>query len=267
MVALPELKDSTLDFEGGVAVLTFKRDDIRNALTGSNLIPDLLSVFDWCNVNPDVAALILTGEGKSFSAGGNIKEMYKGEGIYTGTPSEIARKYRETIQRLPIEMEKLEVPTIAAINGAAIGAGLDLANMCDLRLISNKAVVGETFNNLGLIPGDAGSWFLQRAVGYQRAVEMTLTGRIVDAAECLKIGLVLEVCEPEELLERAKKLAGYMAKKPRQALRFTKRLLKLSQNGDVNLPSFLDICGQFQGICHNTEEYKTAVKNFVEKKK
>src|SRR5699024_11400372 len=106
---------------------------------------------------------------------------------------EVAARYRRGIQRIPLALQAVEVPVIAAVNGPAIGAGFDLANMADIRIASRKAKFGETFLNLGIIPGDGGAWFMQRLIGYQRAFELPLTGRIIAEAEAKEIGVVLQV--------------------------------------------------------------------------
>jgi enoyl-CoA hydratase/carnithine racemase len=153
---------------------------------------------------------------------------------------------------------------IAAVNGPAVGAGFDVACMCDLRIASSRAVVGETFINLGITPGDGGAWFMQRLIGYQRAAELTLTGRVITADEALRLGLFLEVVEPEELLPRARELAGQIAAKPPQALRLTKRMMKLAQR--TELPDFLDLCACFQAMAHHTSDHLEAVNAFLEKR-
>lgn len=115
-----------------------------------------------------------------------------------------------------------------AVNGPAIGAGFDLANMADIRIVSEKARFGETFLNLGIIPGDGGAWLMQRLIGYQRAFELTLTGRVIDAREALELGVVMEVTTPEDLLPATLKLARRMAEQPPRATRLTKRLMKIA---------------------------------------
>jgi enoyl-CoA hydratase/carnithine racemase len=220
----PVLKDSVLEIRARVAVMTFNRDDLRNALTGTALIEDLLKTLAWVNSAEDVSVLILTGAGSAFSSGGNVREMSERDGIFGGSVQQIQDQYRRGIQKIPLAMEAVEVPVIAAINGPAIGAGFDLACMCDLRLASGTAVMGETFVNLGIIPGDGGAWFLQRLIGYQRAAELTLTGRIISAQEALGLGILLEVVAPDQLLGRASELAAQIAAKPPRAVRLTKRL-------------------------------------------
>ena len=261
---LPALKDSTLTLSEGVALLTFCRDDVRNALTGTGLIDDILATLDWANRTPDASVLVMTGAGAAFSSGGNVKEMQERRGLFSGSVLAIQEQYRNGIQRIPLAMERAEIPLIAALNGPAIGAGFDLACMCDLRIASTRTVVGETFVNLGIIPGDGGAWFLQRLIGYQRAAELTLTGRLVEAEEALRLGIFLEVIEPARLLPRTLELAGQIATKPPQALRLTKRLLRSAQRG--SLTDFLDLCASFQGMAHHTRDHQEAVAAFLEKR-
>ncbi|MCV6587802.1 MAG: enoyl-CoA hydratase-related protein [Marinobacterium sp.] len=268
-ITLPALTDATLTLDGRVALLTFNRHDIRNALTGSALVDDIVNTVAWCNQTPAVSVLVMTGEGSAFSAGGNIKEMQERDtvhrdGPFGGDVYQVQQKYREGIQRIPLAVYNAEIPVIAAVNGPAIGAGFDLTCMCDLRIGSTRALLGETFVNLGIIPGDGGAWFLQRLIGYQKAAELTLTGRTIDAQEAHELGILLEVTEPEQLLPRAMELAQRMAAKPPQALRMTKRLLKAAQRQE--LPDFLDTCALMQGICHNTEDHAEAISAFLEKR-
>jgi len=261
---LPELSDSKLEVAGRIATLTFQRDDVRNALTGTALIDDILQAVSWAEDEKKVSVLILTGEGSAFSSGGNVKEMQDRVGTFAGSAIEIQEQYRRGIQQLPLALHGTEIPLIAAVNGPAVGAGFDLACMCDLRIASSRALVGETFINLGIIPGDGGAWLLQRLVGYQRAAEMTLTGRLLKADEALQLGLFLEVVEPEELLKSAGELAARIADKPPQAVRLTKRLMKLAQR--IELPDFLDLCASFQAMAHHTSDHKEAVSAFLEKR-
>lgn len=264
MKQLPELRDALLHVEGGVATLTFNRDDVRNELTGTGLVDDIEQTVNWINANEAVSVLVMTGAGKAFSAGGNVKHMLQREGTFGGDVYSVQKQYREGIQRIPLAMHRLEVPSIAAVNGPAIGAGFDLACMCDLRIAAAGSVMGETFVNMGIIPGDGGAWFLQRLIGYQRAAELTFSGRVLGAAEALSLGILLEVVEAQDLLPRAQELARSFAAKPPQALRLTKRLMKSAQR--LELADFLDHCAVFQGMCHNTADHLEAVGSFIEKR-
>jgi enoyl-CoA hydratase/carnithine racemase len=261
---MPQLKDCTLTLEDRVAVLTFQRDDVRNALTGTALTEDIITTVNWINREDRVSVLVMTGAGSAFSSGGNVKEMQSKSGTFGGSPVEVQDKYRRGIQQIPLLLHKAEIPVIAAVNGPAIGAGFDLANMCDIRIASTRAKVGETFINLGITPGDGGAWFMQRLLGYQRAAELIFTGRVVDAAEALKLGIFLEVVEPDQLIPRVMELAREMASKPPVTLRLTKRMMKLAQRSD--LPDFLDLCACFQSFAHHTEDHLEAVDAFLEKR-
>jgi enoyl-CoA hydratase/carnithine racemase len=230
-------------------------------LTGTNLVSDIVNTIEWANHDTDVSVLIITGAGAAFCSGGNVKDMAERRGEFSGSSLEIQEKYRHGIQRMSLALHKAEIPLIAAVNGPAIGAGLDLACMCDLRLASSRAKVGETFINLGLIPGDGGAWFLQRLVGYQQAAELTLTGRLLDAEQALRMGIFLDVLPPEDLLPKALQLAGEIAAKPPAALRLNKRLLKMAQR--MELPDFLDVCASVQGIAHLSDEHAIATNDFI----
>ncbi len=261
---IPHVKDSTLTIDQRVATLTFNRDDVRNALTGTHLIDDIVETVHWVNQSPEISVLIITGAGKAFSAGGNIKDMQNRQGDFGGDARTLERKYREGIQRIPLALESLEVPCIAAINGPAIGAGLDIACMCDLRVASDNAKFGETFINLGIIPGDGGAWYLQKLIGYQKAAELTFTGKVIDAEEAQNIGLIMDVVNANQLLNTAQKLAQEIASKPPHAVRYTKRLMKKAQR--MQFRDFLDVCASFQGISHNTSDHLEAVNAFLEKR-
>jgi len=263
MENLPKLVDCKISLNNNIALLSFTRDDVRNALTGTAIVNDIVKTIEWINQNINVAVLIITGEGAAFSSGGNIKDMAQRAGDFSGDVQALEAKYRQGIQQMPLAINKLEVPVIAAINGPAIGAGFDLANMCDMRIASTKAKFGETFANLGLIPGDGGAWFMQRIIGYQKAAELTFTGRIIGADEAKEIGILLDVVEPQSLMTKAMELASEIANKPTASLRLTKRLMKMAQR--TELSDFLDICAVFQGMCHNNPEHLDAVNVLMEK--
>ncbi len=261
----PELHDSILSIEGRIAVLTMNRHEVRNELTGTNIAAEIAQVAEWINGHERVSVLVLTGEGSAFSAGGNVKHMLEREhGSFGGDVYEVQGKYRRGIQRMAQALHALEVPSIAAVNGPAIGAGFDLACMCDLRIGSTEARVAESFIALGLIPGAGGGWRLQRLVGWQRAAELSFSARTVAAEEALKLGIFLEVVEPDDLLARAREIASGFAAKPPQAVRLTKRLLRYAQR--MEFRDYLDVCALAQGMCHNTEDHIEAVTAFLEKR-
>lgn len=259
---IPVLQDATLDLKDRIATLTLDRHDLRNTLTGCNLIDDIVATAEWVNLADEISVLIITGAGSAFSAGGNVRDMAERGADFAGNVAEVEARYRRGIQRIPLKLQNVEVPIIAAVNGPAIGAGFDLANMADIRIASEEAKFGETFLNLGIIPGDGGAWLMQRLIGYQRAFELTLTGRIIDAREALELGIVMEVTTPEDLMPTTLKLARRMAEQPPKALRLTKRLMKMAQRMELN--EFLELSACFQGMCHNEPEHLAAAKNMLE---
>lgn len=261
---LPATKETILTIEGRVATLAMDRDDVRNELTGSGLIAEIEAVVDWINRGHGISALVLTSTGKAFSAGGNVKHMRERSGLFAGDVYDQQHDYRNGIQRGALALDRLEVPSIAAINGPAIGAGLDLALMCDIRIAAKGTKFGETFVNLGIIPGDGGAWFLQRIVGYQRAAELAFSGRVFDTEEALAMGLLLEAVEPEEVQARAAEMAATFAAKPPRALRMTKRLMKSARR--LELVDFLDQTAVFQGMSTRSEDHIEAVNAFFEKR-
>jgi enoyl-CoA hydratase/carnithine racemase len=157
------------------------------------------------------------------------------------------------------------VPTIAAVNGPAIGAGCDLACMCDIRIASTEARFAESFVKLGIIPGDGGAWWLQRVIGYARAAELSFTGEIIDAQTALGIGLVSRVVSAAELLPSARALAGRIAANPAPALRMAKRLLRHAQTS--RLDETLELSAAMQALAHHTGEHDAAVAAFFAGKK
>ncbi len=258
---------NTIRFEtdGAIAVLTLDQPETRNAITGEEVIDEVESACAAVNADPSLKVLIITAVDPAFSSGGNVKDMANRAGMFAGTPAEIRRNYKRFIHRIPKAVCGVEVPTIAAVNGAAVGAGCDLTMMCDMRIASEKAKFGETFVSVGLIPGDGGAYFLPRVIGMARACELTFTGRIVDAEEALRMGMVNDVVPHDRLMDRARELAGQIAAKPGDALRMAKKLLYAGQR--VSLEELLEQSAAFQALCHYTEDHHEAVAAFLEKRK
>jgi len=256
-------QDITYEVSNRIAMLTLNMPDTRNSISSQQTIEEIEAACREAQYDDEVSVLILTGAGKSFSSGGNVKAMRERAAEMSGPAVHLQERYRRGIQRIPLAIDALDVPVIGAINGHAIGAGCDLAMMCDIRIASKQAVFGETFLNLGIIPGDGGSWFLVRQIGYQAAAELTFTGKIVDADEALRLGMVARVVEHDQLLAEAHALAKTIAAKPPRTLRLSKRILKQAQR--TSLSDFLDICSVTQGIVQTSEDHKAAIEAFFEK--
>ncbi len=249
--------------QGPVVTLTMNQPEQRNPLTGNTAVAEFLAAIDRIEADNSVRCVILTANGPSFSAGGDIREM-KRQATRQVTEMELRQEYRRGIQRLPLALFNLEVPVIAAINGPAIGAGLDLACMCDLRIASDRAKFAESFVKVGLVSGDGGAWLLPRVIGWSKAAEMALTGDMIDAAEALACGLVSKVVPDAELLDAARALAQRIAANPPFAVRMTKRLLW--EGRTAGLASVLEMAAPMQALAHATGDHDEAVEAFLAKR-
>jgi enoyl-CoA hydratase/carnithine racemase len=254
-----------LDYEqdGAVVTLTMNAPEVRNALTGNAAVDEFEAACARINADRSIRVMILTGAGNVFSSGGNVKDMKRFLGD-TIAPAAIVQWYRDGIQRLPLALQKLEVPSIAAVNGPAIGAGCDLACMCDMRIASSMASFAESFVRVGLIPGDGGAWLLPRVVGLSKAMEMSFTGDPVPAADALAIGLVSRVVEPAALMNEARALAARIARNPGQTLRMSKRLLREGQH--MRLDPLLELSAALQSVAHKSPAHAEAVNAFIDKR-
>ncbi|MFI5330055.1 MAG: crotonase/enoyl-CoA hydratase family protein [Desulfobaccales bacterium] len=258
-------REISFEQRGTIAILTLNRPEVRNTITEPAMIAEILDACRRVQADETLSVMILTGAGSAFSAGGNVKDMYNKQGMFAGDPDQIRNNYRQGIQQIPLAFQRLDVPTIAAVNGPAIGAGCDLTCMCDIRLASEQARFGETFVSVGLIPGDGGAYFLPRVIGYAKALELAFTCRVIDAAEALRIGLVSEVVPHERLLERSLELAAEIARQPARILRLAKRLFSLAQG--KSLEETLEISAAFQALCHHSPEHMQALEAFFAKQK
>jgi len=256
--------DLLIERDGDVVTWTLNLPDLRNAISDVGIIDAIVDAVTATNNDHSIRAVILTGAGSAFSAGGNVKAMAAGEGLFGGAGHTQRIGYREGIQRIPRAMYSLEVPVIAAVNGPAVGAGCDLAMMCDLRVASSTAFFAESFVKLGIIPGDGGAWFLPRIIGPARAAEMALTGDRVDAATALDWGMVSQVVDPDELLPTARALAARVAVNPPVAVRMTKKLLR--ESSQQTLDQLLELSAAMQGLAHQTEDHREAVAAMLEKR-
>jgi enoyl-CoA hydratase/carnithine racemase len=247
-----------------VETWTLNRPEARNPVSDPDVVETLVEAVDRVNADPEVRAVVLTGAGSAFSAGGNVKDMAAHRAPFDGPPAVLRERYRQGIQRIPRAMYACDVPVVAAVNGPAIGAGCDLACMCDVRVAATTATFAESFVRLGLVPGDGGAWLLQRLVGPARAAEMTLTGDTVDAETALEWGLVSRVVDPQDLLETAQGIAARIAANPPQAVRLAKKLLR--EAAHQSLDSALELSAAYQAIAQRTGDHDEALAALLEKR-
>jgi len=249
------------EIEGGIATITLNRPERMNAFTWE-MIDAWAEALVECRSNDAVSAVIVTGAGKAFCSGGDIGEMRKrGE----QTPLERKSELEAHVHKIPLALEALDKPVIAAINGAATGAGLDLALMTDLRLAAESARLGETYVKVGLVPGAGGAWFLPRLVGTAKALELFWTGDIIDAREAERIGLVNQVVPDAELLATTRALAEKIAAAPPLSVRLIKRAVREGLRSDLR--TSLDLISSHYAVAATSADHREAVAAFHEKRK
>jgi enoyl-CoA hydratase/carnithine racemase len=251
--------------DGAVMTVTLNLPEMRNPISALPMVDGLCAALEAADADITVRAVILTGAGPSFSSGGDLKAMRPDSGgLHSKLPAQTRRNYKTGIQRLPMMFQALEVPVIAAVNGHAIGAGCDLACMCDIRIAGESSKFAESFVKLGIIPGDGGAWLLPRVVGFSKATELALTGEMIDAAEALAIGLVSRVVPDGELMQAARVVADKIAANPPHATRMTKRLLREGQT--ASLANILEMSAAMQSLAHATLDNQEAINAFLEKR-
>ncbi len=249
---------------GHVAILTLNRPDAMNALGAPGDGDQVAAACAAINADREIRAVVLTGAGRAFSAGGDVKAMKAREGAFAGNGVELRDGYRNNIHRVVRSIYGLEVPSIAAVNGPAIGLGCDVACMTDIRIAAEGARFGVTFLKLGLIPGDGGAWLLPRTIGMSRASELLFTGDVVDAATAEKWGLVSKVVPAETLMDEAIALAERIAQQPPHALRLAKSLLKHGQT--TSYDTLMEMSAAAQAISHLTDDHMEGVEALLEKR-
>jgi enoyl-CoA hydratase/carnithine racemase len=243
----------------GVALLTLNRPDHGNGVV-PELVRDLMAALDRLEPDRSVRAIVLTGAGRQFSAGADLVAMKRYLEHEGAEEPYNARALFPLTQRITAS----RLPFVAAINGGATAGGLDLALACDLRLASSRAKLGETYINLGLAPGNGGTYFLPRLVGSGMAAELALTGDVVDAARALEIGLVNRVVEPDDLIPAATELAARIAAKPWRAVEATKQALRASWQ--LDLASSMSASYWAVSALHHTADLKEGIDAFLEKR-
>ena len=243
--------------------VTLNNPDQSNAIS-YEMIDSLTKILKLADFDPQIRVIILSGEGKNFCAGGDIRAMKEKSGMFAGDANELRMRYMHGIQQIPKCIEDLSKPVIAMINGAAVGAGCDFAMMCDLRIGSEKSKFAETFNKLGLVPGDGGTFFLTRVVGYAKAIQMFMTSEMIEGEKALQFGLLNYLVPHDQLEQETVKLAEKISNSAPVAVQLTKKAMKISYLHD--LASSLDMLAGYQGIAQRTNDHFEAVQAFEEKR-
>ena len=251
-----------LEKEGGVAIVTLNRPDRLNSFT-TRMYRELSTIIKQIHRDDEIKVVILTGAGKGFCAGSDVSDRLASRVEKAGEENRF-----ETLQptgAVALDIAELDKPIIAAINGVAVGAGLSLALLSDIRIASNMARFGAVWINMGFIPDLGATYYLPRIVGLEKALDLMLSGEMINAEEALRIGLVSRVVPHEQIRATAKELASKIAAGPSVAIELTKRGLRRALNND--LKTQLDYESYAQNLCRKTEDHKEAVQAFKEKRK
>ncbi len=248
----------------GIATITLNRPERMNAFT-PKMLDEWYAALQDAHLDDDVRVVILTGAGRGFCTGADVRGgPIDGLMDRSRSLAENRNFLRDSVQRIPRLVALMEKPYIAAVNGAAVGAGMDMASMCDIRFAAETARFGMTYVRMGLVPGDGGCYYLPRIVGVARALDLIWTGRLITAREALEMGYVSAVVPEDELMAYTWDYASKLAKGPAVAIQQSKRLLYRSLELDVD--AALDLAQQAMLICRSTEDAVEGPRAFAEKR-
>jgi enoyl-CoA hydratase/carnithine racemase len=250
-----------LDSTTGVATLTLNRPERFNAFN-QQMVNQWADHLEEARKNADIKAIIVTGAGKAFCAGGDIEEL---ESFLSMSAAEKKAFLWENVHRIPLALQRVDRPVIAALNGTARGAGLDMALMCDLRVAERSAVFAESYIAMGVLAGDGGCYFLPRLVGVSRALELLWTGDSISATEAERIGMVSRVVDDGQALASARTLAEKIAKQPTAAIQFIKRTTY--QSLTMPLDAHLDMISSHMAVLEDMPDFRKRVLAFKERKR
>lgn len=260
-----DFQEILYDSNDGVATITLNRPERLNAFT-QRMLDEWVTAIELARVDDNVRAVIVTGSGRGFCAGMDVGREVAGDGL-TGSqeaPAQRRNSLRYSVHRVPRALQLLDKPYIAAVNGPAVGAGMDMASMADIRFAADTARFGMAYVRMGIIPGDGGCYFLPRLVGLQKALELIWTGQMFDAQEALRIGYVLRVYPSDQLLEETRAFARQIAEGPAVAIQLAKRLVYRSLEADLD--HALDLAQSAMTLVQSTEDAREGPRAFVERR-
>jgi Enoyl-CoA hydratase/carnithine racemase len=252
-----EYSNLLIELKEGIAILTINNPQSLNALNTA-ILKELNSAIESLREVKDLRVLIITGVGKAFVAGADIKEM---SGLNAVSGKEFGRIGSDVFRAI----ETFDVPVIAAVNGFALGGGCELALACDIRVASENAKFGQPEVGLGIIPGFSGTQRLSKIIGEGNAKELIFTGDIIDAQQAYRVGLVNKIAPAEELLDVAMGIAGKIAKNAPIAVKFAKQAINIGSNVDID--SGIAVENNLFGLCFSTEDQKNGMQAFIKREK
>ena len=249
--------------DGPIAVLTLNRPDRMNAISGPML--DALSrAIVEADRDPEVRVIVLTGAGRGFCAGLDLKDAAEGRGIGSAESVGAASNKFDLRDAPPMVLHNCDTPTVCALNGAAAGYGMDLALGCDIRIASDTAKIAAAFTRRGVLPESGGTWLMPRLLGWAKAAEISFTGRTLLADQCLELGLVNKVVPADRLMEETRALAGEIAANAPLAVQATKRMMRMAMDEtfEANVHHvFLQLLPLFR-----SDDFKEGLAAFIERR-
>lgn len=248
----------TLEYDGKVAIITLNRPEVLNAIN-EPMLPPWVEALEECRTNSDVEAIVLTGAGEAFCRGGDTTKL--GEHTTPG-PVDIKEQFWGRLHSIPKKLAEIDKPVIAAVNGLASGAGVDVSLQCDIRFAARSAVFRVSYTAFGLVPGNGGTYFLPRIVGEAKALELFYAAKPIDAEEALRIGLVNQVYDDHVFMDRTMEYAHDITRRAPLAMRLVKRAVKQSTTMDLN--THLDLVSSHMLITRPSEDHAEAIKAYEE---
>lgn len=245
------------DISGSVATITLNRPEVSNALCEEMLSP-WEQTLETCRVNPEIRVIVITGAGAAFCGGGDVNRLGRHS---QPTPLEVKEHFWESFYRIPKKLAEIDKPVIAAVNGRAVGAGVDVALQCDLRFASHSAVFQINYADFGLVPGNGATYFLPRIVGEAKALELLWCGDQITSEEALNLGMVNQTFAENELMDFTYRIAHRLAEKPQLPLRMIKRAVKQSSSTDLN--THLDLISSHMVITRLSQDHREAVDAYL----
>lgn len=264
------MTDLLFEVNNHIATITLNRPDSMNAFS-EEMITLWIEALQTVRDSDDIRVVIVKGNGKCFCAGGDVKAMTAGRGFFESaddiTSTALARKNSlwKKIQRVPLLLEEIDKPVLAQLHGFALGAGLDMALMCDIRIAAASTKLSESYVNVGIVPGDGGAYYLPKLIGIDQALDMLWTARVLTADEAKEKGLVTFVVPEEELDAYTMAYAEKLANGPTEVIQMIKRAVYQSQT--MNLRASLDYISSQMGLVTELPNYKEGVQAVLEKRK
>ena len=248
----------TLERDGRVAIITLNRPEVLNAIN-EPMLPPWVEALEECRTDDNVLAIVVTGAGEAFCRGGDTTKL--GEHTTPG-PVDIKAQFWDRLHRIPKKLAEIDKPVIAAVNGLASGAGVDVSLQCDLRFAARSAMFRVSYTAFGLVPGNGGTYFLPRIVGEAKALELFYAAKPIDAAEALRIGLVNQVFDDEHFMDETLAYAHDITKRAPLAMQLVKRAVK--QSPAMDLHTHLDMVSSHMLITRPSEDHDEAIRAYEE---